>query len=214
MTQRTPPISNDSSVDRRRFVQTSFACLAGIPALMACSQEAPKFKSTDVTGASFAQDLRPKDHNGNLRTMKDFKGKIAVVFFGFTQCPDVCPLTLADFKAVKRELGSDADRVTFMLVSIDPDRDTPAVLKRYLSVFDESFVGLTGPDERLRRIADQLDASYEKQKPDPESGAYTIAHTSFMYLFDAQGKWTTTYPFQSPPAIVAQDLRRQLASAP
>jgi protein SCO1 len=159
-------------------------------------------------------DFELTDQNGRQTRLSDFRGRPVLLAFGFTQCPDVCPLTLADFKAVKRELGSDADRVTFMLVSIDPDRDTPAVLKRYLSVFDESFVGLTGPDERLRRIADQLDASYEKQKPDPESGAYTVAHTSFMYLFDAQGKWTTTYPFQSPPAIVAQDLRRQLASAP
>lgn len=152
-------------------------------------------------------DFELTDQNGKPVKLSDFRGRPVLLAFGFTQCPDVCPLTLADFKAVKRELGADAERVAFVLVSIDPERDTPEVMKRYLAVFDPAFIGLTGPDERIRRLTDQLDASYEKQRPDPETGAYTVAHTSFIYLFDADGKWRMTYPFQSPAEAIAADIR-------
>ena len=157
-------------------------------------------------------DFELTDQNGRLVKLSDFRGRPVLLAFGYTQCPDVCPLTLADFKQVKRDLGADADRVAFVLVSIDPARDTPEVMKRYLAVFDPKFVGLTGPEARIQAITAQLDASFEKQKPDAKTGAYSVAHTSFMYLFDAQGKWRMTYPFQSPSDIVALDMRKFLAS--
>jgi len=151
-------------------------------------------------------DFELTDQNGKPLKLSDLRGRPVLLAFGYTQCPDVCPLTLADFKAVKRALGANAERVAFVLISIDPQRDTPAVMKRYLAVFDPSFIGLSGPDERVRRIADQLDASYEAQKPDPKTGAYSVAHTSFTYLFDAQGKWRMTYAFQSPADVIARDI--------
>jgi protein SCO1/2 len=157
-------------------------------------------------------DFELTDQTGKPVRLSDFRGRPLLLAFGYTQCPDICPLTLADFKAVKRELGTDAERATFVLVSLDPERDTPEVLQRYLAVFDKSFVGLTGPDAQIRRLTDQLDASYEKQKPDPESGAYSVAHTSFIYLFDVQGKWSMTYPFQSPAEAIAKDLQQMLVS--
>jgi len=152
-------------------------------------------------------DFELTDQNGKPVKLSDFRGRPVLLAFGYTQCPDVCPLTLSDFKAVKRELGADAERVAFVLVSIDPERDTPEVMQRYLAVFDPEFIGLTGPDERIRLLTDQLDASYEKQRPDPETGAYAVAHTSFIYLFDAEGKWRMTYPFQSPMEAIAADIR-------
>ncbi|MCX6018624.1 MAG: SCO family protein [Chloroflexi bacterium] len=155
-------------------------------------------------------DFELTDQNGRQVKLSDFRGRPVLLAFGYTQCPDVCPLTLADFKQIKRNLGADADRVAFVLVSIDPARDTPEVMQRYLAVFDSKFIGLTGPDARIRSITDQFDASYEKQKPDAKSGSYSVAHTSFMYLFDAQNKWQLTYPFQSPAEIIAQDIRKFL----
>jgi protein SCO1/2 len=169
----------------------------------------PEIRPGGVAAGEYrtVSDFELTDQTGKQVKLSDLRGRPVLLAFGYTQCPDVCPLTLADFKAVKKELGADAEKVSFVLVSVDPDRDTPEVMQRYLAVFDPRFIGLTGPDERIRRLTDQLDASYEKQRPDPQTGAYSIAHTSFTYLFDAEGKWRMIYPFQSPAAAIAADIR-------
>ena len=122
---------------RRRFVQMIRACAAA-PVLLACSPETPAFKSTDVTGASFAKDLRLKDHHGNLRTMKDFKGKIVVVFFGYTQCPNVCPTSMSTMAEVKRLLGTQGDLLQVLFITVDPERDTQPLLKAYIGVLSRN----------------------------------------------------------------------------
>ncbi len=138
------------------------------------------------------------------------KGKPTLLAFGYTYCPDVCPMTLSDFRRVKRDLGDLGDDANFVLVSVDPARDTPAVLKRYVESFDPRFIGLTGDEATLQKLAYALDGLFEKQKPnegDPNS--YTVAHSSFMYLFDANGKWKMKYPFGTPVDILAADLKAQ-----
>ncbi|WP_198552330.1 SCO family protein [Macromonas nakdongensis] len=212
MSQRFPPISNDSSVDRRRFVQTSFACLAGIPALMACSQEAPKFKSTDVTGASFAQDLRLKDHNGNLRKMKDFKGKIAVVFFGFTQCPDVCPTSMTTMAEVKRLLGAQGDRLQVLFVTVDPERDTQALLKEYMANFDPSFIALRPEPDELKDVATGFKIYYKKV-PGSTPTSYTMDHSAGKYIFDTEARVRLFSAYGTDAATIASDIQILLSAA-
>ncbi len=139
------------------------------------------------------------------------KGKPTLLAFGYTYCPDVCPMTMSDFRRVKRELGDLGDQANFVLVSVDPARDTPQVLKRYVESFDPKFIGLTGDEATLQKLAYALDGLFEKQKPnegDPNS--YAVAHSSFMYLFDANGKWKMKYPFGTPVDILAADLKAQL----
>ncbi len=143
--------------------------------------------------------------------LSDLKGKPVLMSFGYTYCPDVCPMTLSDFRRVKRELGDAGDKVEFVLISVDPARDTPDVLKRYIEAFDPSFIGMTGDEATLQKLAYALDGLFEKQKPnegDPNS--YTVAHTSFMYLFDQNGKWKMKYPFGTPVDVLVADLKSQL----
>lgn len=139
------------------------------------------------------------------------KGKPALLAFGYTHCPDVCPMTLSDFKRVKKSLGDAGDKANFVFVSIDPARDTPDVIKHYVEAFNPQFIGLTGDDATLQKLIYALDGLYEKQKPnegDPNS--YVMAHTSFIYLFDANGKWKMKYPFGTPVDVLAADLKAQM----
>jgi protein SCO1/2 len=139
------------------------------------------------------------------------KGKPVLMSFGYTYCPDVCPMTMSDFRRVKRELGDAGDEAHFVFISVDPDRDTPEVVKRYVEAFDPTFVGLTGDAASLQRLSYALDGMFEKQKPnegDPNS--YTVAHTSFVYLFNADGKWKMKYPFGTPVDVLAADLKAQI----
>ena len=120
-------------------------------------------------------------------------------------------MTLSDFRRVKRELGDAGDKANFVFISVDPARDTPDVIKRYVEAFDPKFIGLTGDDATLQKLTYALDGLFEKQKPnegDPNS--YAVAHTSFMYLFDENGKWKMKYPFATPVDILAADLKAQI----
>jgi protein SCO1 len=150
------------------------------------------------------------DQDGQPRTLADFQGKPVLMSLGFTNCPDVCPLTLADFKKVKTALGAQGDQVAFVMVSVDPARDTPEQLKRYLSIFDDRFIGLTGDEKAIRAWTQQLDASYKKIEPEPGQTGYTVGHTSFMYLFDREGVWRLQYPYQTPAEVMAGDIQALL----
>src|SRR5574343_1479341 len=141
------PISLNQ-LTRRSALAWSAAWLAAGSVLVGCTPQAPSFKSTDITGASFAQGLKLTDHTGRLRTLADFRGKVVVVFFGFTQCPDVCPTTMAELAQVKKALGADGDKVQGVFVTVDPERDTAELLKAYLASFDPSFVALRGSAEQ------------------------------------------------------------------
>ena len=170
----------------RRAVLRGAAALVLTSALAGCSDPAPKFKGNDISGTQLGKALALNDHNGQARTLQDFAGKVVVAFFGFTQCPDVCPTALAELSQVMQKLGPDADRVQVLLISVDPERDTPEVLKQYVTTFDPRFLGLTGTPDQVKATAASFKAYYAKV-PTEGGKNYTMDHTAAFYLFDGKG---------------------------
>lgn len=156
-----------------------------LSALCACSGEQAKFAGIDLTGSKQDMQFSLSDVDGKERTLADFRGSYVMVFFGFTQCPDVCPTTLARAAEVRKKLGSDAAKVKVVFISVDPERDTAELLRDYLKAFDPEFVGLRGTAEQTRVAAKALNVFYEKV---PTGSSYTINHTAITYIFDAKGQ--------------------------
>jgi len=156
-------------------------------ALAGCGTPQPSFHNTDITGSDCCKDFRLTDHHGRTRTLEDFRGKAVVIFFGYTQCPDVCPTTMAELKSAMQELGSDAQRVQVLFVTLDPERDTRELLANYVPAFDPSFLGLYGDLDTTARTAKEFRVFYQK-KAGPTPGSYTLDHTAGSYVFDAQGR--------------------------
>ena len=183
--------------------RSSFFLLALLVA--ACSPEAPKFRSTDLTGADFGKELALTGHDGKPRTLADFRGKLVLLSFGYTHCPDICPTTLADLAAALKKLGPDAARVQLLFVTVDPERDTPEVLAQYVPAFDPGFLGLSGDVAATRRAAKEFKIFYEK-RPGSAPGAYTVDHSAQNYVLDAQGRLRLFVR----PGRIAQDLAADL----
>jgi len=182
--------------------------LVGLAGLAGCDRSGgkPSFRATDVTGADFGRTLSLTDHTGTPRTLADWKGKVVVVFFGFTQCPDVCPTTLATMADVVKRLGPQADSVQVLFVTVDPERDTRAVLAPYVTAFDPRFVGLYGDQEATRSAAREFKVFYTKVAG--STGAtYTIDHTAASYVLDRQGRLRLYVKHAQPPEDIAADLR-------
>lgn len=167
----------------RRLCLLSAAALT----LAACSPDKPQFKSIDITGADYARDFKLTDHHGQVRSMADFKGQAVVVFFGFTQCPDICPTAMAELAQVKRDLGADGQRVQGIMVSLDPERDTPEVLKAYMTNFDPSFLALRPTLEQLPQVARDFKIFYKKNEGKTPS-SYTLDHSAGSYVLDPKGR--------------------------
>ena len=163
------------------------AALAAATILGACGPAQPSFKSIDVTGADFGRELQLTDHTGRTRTLADFKGKVTVVFFGFTRCPDACPTTLAELKLVKEKLGQDGERLQVLFVSVDPERDTPELLAKYVPAFDPTFLGLYGDADATARTAKEFKVFYQKV-PGSSPDNYSMDHTAASYVYDPQGR--------------------------
>ncbi|WP_439113286.1 SCO family protein [Hydrogenophaga sp.] len=200
------------SIDRRRIVQVALASVAGMTVLMACSPEVAPFKSTDVTGATFAQDFRLKDHHGNVRTLADFKGKIVVTFFGFTQCPDVCPTSMTTMAEVKRLLGDQGERLQVLFITVDPERDTQALLKEYMASFDPSFIALRPAPDELKDVAVAFKIYYKKV-PGSTPTAYTMDHSAGKYIFDTEGRVRLFSAYGTDAATIASDIQILLTKA-
>ena len=177
--------------------------------LAACSPEAPKFRSTDITGADFGKALELTGHDGRPRTLADFRGKVVVLFFGYTHCPDVCPTTLADMAAVMRKLGPDAARVQVLFVTVDPQRDTPEVLAKYVPAFDPGFLGLSGDAAATQRTAKEFRIFYEL-RPASTPGAYTVDHSAQSYVLDGRGRMRLFVKQDRISQDLAEDLRMLL----
>jgi protein SCO1 len=160
--------------------------LSAALALAACGKPAPQFESIDITGADYAHDFRLTDASGQPRTLADYRGKVVMMFFGYTQCPDVCPTTMADLKTVMQTLGPESDRVQVLFVTLDPERDTAALLAQYAPAFDPRFVGLRGDDATTAATAKEFKVFYQKV-PGTTPGSYTLDHTAGTYVFDAAG---------------------------
>ncbi len=148
------------------------------------------------------------DMNGQPFKLSQLRGRSVLIFFGYTFCPDVCPLTLAELKQIKALLGPNAADVAVLYISVDPERDSPEVLKRYIGAFDPDFLSATGDIETVRRFATEFGAAFEKQKPAGTSASYLVAHTSFTYLLDREGRWRMTFAFKTPVEEVARETLR------
>ena len=190
----------------------ALALLAGCDRLPGGAQK-PSFKSVDITGAEYARELSLPDADGKMRTLADFKGKVTLVFFGFTQCPDVCPTTLSELAAVKRDLGQDGERLQGVFVSVDPQRDTPEILKAYVGSFDPGFVALRGTPEQIKDTAREFKVFYA-QVPGRTEGSYTVDHTAGTYVFDASGKVRLFVRYGSGAEALRHDLKLLLAENP
>jgi protein SCO1 len=175
-----------------------------------CDVAKPQFKSIDITGADYARQLALTDHNGQPRTLADFKGKVTVVFFGYTQCPDVCPTTMAELAEVKRALGADGAKVQGIFVTVDPERDTTELLKGYIGNFGPDFVALRGTPDQIKAAAKEFKVFYAKV-PGKAEGSYTMDHTAGSYVFDTQGRVRLFTRYGSGSKALADDLKLLLA---
>lgn len=199
-----------TSAPSRRLLLS--AALAGALTFLAgCDQASkPAFKGIDLTGAAYARELKLPDQDGRERTLGDFKGKVLVVFFGYTQCPDVCPTTLAELAQVKKALGPDGDKVQGLFVTVDPERDTPELLKAYLQSFDPSFVALRGSEEQTKAVAKEFKVFYAKV-PGKTEGSYTMDHTAASFIFDTQGRVRVFSRYGSGAQALVDDIKLLLA---
>lgn len=177
--------------------------------LSACDQ-APKFNNTDVTGSALVAPFELKDLSGATRTMESYQGKVVAMFFGYTNCPDVCPITLQQLAAVKQDLGDDSDKLQVLFVSVDPERDTPELLREYVPQFDPSFDALTGSIEELTPLLKGLRVYHAKVDSDnPQS--YLMDHSSSIYVFDPNGNVRLLVRHNSDTAPLAQDIKTLLS---
>jgi len=170
---------------RRSFMGLGLAFGAAL--LAACSEKKQVFNSIDISGGEMGKDFAISDHNGQVRRLADFAGKVVVVFFGYTQCPDVCPTTMAELVEVKRLLGKDGDRLQPLFITVDPERDTPELLKAYMANFDSTFVALCPTPAQLAEVAASFKVYYKKVGDD-KSTAYTMDHSAGSYVFDPKGR--------------------------
>jgi protein SCO1/2 len=188
---------------RRRLLVAGSAALVA-----ACQPAAPAFHGIDLTGADYAKGFRLRDPEGRTRTLADFKGQAVLLFFGFTQCPDVCPTALARAAQAKALLGELGARLQVVFVTVDPERDTPQVLQAYTKAFDESFLALYGSLDETAELARNFKAYYKKV---PTGASYTMDHTALSYVYDPAGQLRVVLRHDQTAEQYAQDLRRLLA---
>jgi len=193
----------------RRLVLSSMAVLA----LSACSPEKPTFSSIDVTGADYAKGFTLIDHNGQSRSLSDFKGKVVVLFFGYPQCPDVCPTSMTELTEVKRLLGADADKLQGVFVTVDPARDTTELLKAYMANFDPTFVAFVPTADALPNVAKHFKIYYKKQEGKTPT-SYTMDHSAGSYVYDTQGNLRLYSRYGSGAKVLAQDIQTLLKTTP
>ncbi|HTP45559.1 MAG TPA: SCO family protein [Casimicrobiaceae bacterium] len=178
-------------------------------ALSGCGQGTPQFRGADVTGSAFGHDFHLTDHNGKPRSLADYRGKVVLIFFGYTQCPDFCPTTLANLATALRELGPDAARVQVLFITVDPERDTQELLSRYVPAFDPTFIGLYGDAAATAATAKEFRILYQKQ-PGPTPGSYTMDHSTGTFVFDPQGRLRVYESYTQGPDAIAHDIRTLL----
>jgi protein SCO1/2 len=182
------------------FVLTALLALGG------CGQDKPAFHGVDITGANYAQGWALADHNGQERTLKDFAGKAVIVFFGYTQCPDVCPTSMQELAEVKRLLGKDGDRLQGVFITVDPERDTAELLKSYMANFDPSFVALRPTPEQLPQVAKDFKIYFKKVEGKTPT-SYTLDHSAGSFTFDPQGRVRLYNRYGSGAQALAEDVK-------
>lgn len=186
----------------------SGALLAGVIGILsACSDSKPQFAAIDVTGADYAKDFQLTDHNGQPRSLQDFRGKIVVLFFGYTQCPDVCPTSMTELAEVKKLLGADGEKLQGLFVTVDPARDTPELLKAYMANFDPTFLALyAASPEKLAALAKDYKVYYKKVEGKTPT-SYTMDHSAGSYIYDTDGKLRLYTRYGSGAPAMASDIK-------
>ena len=200
------------SVGRRRLLQAALGAGVATFLLPACTPEKPNFQSIDLTGADYAKGFSLTDQNGQQRSLKDFSGKVVVVFFGFTQCPDVCPTTMVELAQVKKSLGANGDKLQVVLISVDPERDTPEILKAYMTNFDPSFLALRPTLPELAAVAKEFKIYYKKVEGSAP-GSYSMDHTAGSYVFDGKGHIRLFTRYGSGADLLASDIRQLIKTS-
>jgi len=187
-------------------------CLALCAAVLlaGCGGSDVKFASTDITGVDYGKDFALTDHSGKPRKLEDFRGKVVTLFFGYTQCPDVCPTNLSTMAQVLKLLGDDARRVQVLFVTVDPERDTQDLLAQYVPAFHAGFLGLRGDAETTRKTAQEFRVFYQKV-PGKTATSYTVDHTAGTYVFDPMGRLRLYLRHGEAPDVIAGDIKLLLA---
>lgn len=196
---------------RRFFSACAFAILA--MAMTACTPDKPKFNAIDVTGADYAKGFTLTDHHGQTRSLSDFKGKVVVLFFGYTQCPDVCPTSMAELAEVKHLLGADGDKLQGAFITVDPARDTAELLKAYMGNFDPTFVAFIPTPEQLATVAKDYKVYYKRSEGKTPT-SYTMDHSAGSYVYDTQGNLRLYSRYGSGAQALAQDIQALLKAQP
>jgi len=198
----------------KKLLPTLVAVCALALSVTACDKlpgkQAASFQNTDVTGLDYAKGFSLTDHTGKPRTLADYKGKVVIVFFGYTQCPDVCPTTMAEMASVMQKLGSQADQVQVLFITLDPERDTQPLLASYVPAFDKRFVGLYGTPEQTAKTAKDFKVFYSKV-PSKDPGSYTIDHMAGSYVFDRDGRLRLFIRHGGSADAIVHDVRQLLS---
>jgi protein SCO1/2 len=192
------------------FYAAAMALLLAV-SMTGCKQQSTgqSFQATDITGVDFGKDFQLTDHNGKLRTLSDFRGKLVVMFFGYTHCPDVCPTTMSDLAQALNLMGNNADKVQVLFVTIDPERDTQALLSQYVPAFNPGFLGLMGDEAATAKVAKDFRIFYQKVKS-KDGKSYEVDHTSGTYVFDQTGKLRLFMKYGQGAQSIAHDLNELL----
>jgi len=188
----------------------ALAALAFAPFAMSGCTDEPPFNSMDVTGSDFGKEFQLNDAEGRVRRLADFRGKLLMIFFGFVQCPVVCPTALIRAVEVRRALGGGGEKIQVIFITLDPERDTPEVIKGYTNAFDPSFIGLYSDLAGTEKVAKEFRVFYQKV---PEGSSYTIDHTAFTYVYDTQGRLRLAVRHEQSTEKTIADIRRLLAQA-
>ena len=180
--------------------------------LAGCTESKPTFNAVDLTGAEYARDFKLTDMNGQVRTLGDFKGKVVVVFFGYAQCPDVCPTTMTEMAQVKQKLGKDGDKLQVVFITVDPERDTPEIMKAYMGAFDPAFVALIPTPEQLAAVAKDFKVYYKKVDGKTPT-SYSMDHSAAQYIYDPQGRLRLYARYGAGVDPMVADIQALLASS-
>ena len=193
---------------RRVFAKAVWllAVSAAVGSLAGCGQDKPAFRGVDITGADYAQGFELRDQNGQVRTLQDFAGKAVVVFFGYTQCPDVCPTALQEMAQAKQLLGPDADKLQGVFITVDPERDTPELLKAYMANFGPDFVGLHPTPEQLPKVTKDFKIYFKKVEGKTPT-SYTMDHSAGSFTFDPKGRIRLYNRHASGAEALATDVK-------
>ena len=180
--------------------------------LTGCTESKPTFNAVDLTGAEYARDFKLTDMNGQVRTLGDYKGKVVVLFFGYAQCPDVCPTTMTEMAQVKQKLGKDGDRLQVVFVTVDPERDTPTIMKAYMEAFDPTFTALIPTPEQLAALAKDFKVYYKKVDGKTPT-SYSMDHSAAQYVYDPQGRLRLYARYGAGVDPMVADIKALLASS-